>query len=714
MALRTDDPFLTSPPLPHEQLRLAVTARRLAYVRLGYEPIPILSGRKRPAMNGWQDVRITIPPDDEDVITPWADTYPGALSTGIRTRYTPGFDIDIRDQDVADQVERALLNMIPQQGTVLKRVGLPPKRLIPFRCVTPFKKISATFKAPDDVVHKVEVLADGQQFVAEGIHETTQQPYRWADNVSLLNVAHEQLPLVDEALARRLVAEAGEIMRRAGWVEVGAKTNGKTNGKGNRNTANEAAKTETRGSSIYGRTALRAECDKLAAMPKDSGRNNALNGAAFNLFQLVAGGELDEERDQVRERLFAAAEACGLVAEDGAASVRATIESGAKAGRAQPRQASGPNGGDRHDDQAGDQTVERPPLPWIDMSNWDREPVPERKWAIRNRVPLNQVGLLSGEGGAGKSLIELAKNVAHVAGKDWLGSMPEVRPAIYVGAEDDKDELHIRLAAIAKHYGVTFDELIAGGLHVLCLLGQDATLCAATGKSGRVEATDLYRQVYEAAGDIKPINISIDTLSRAFAGNEIDRVQVYAFAMHMQALALVAGGSVTVLSHPSLQGIASGTGLSGSTAWQGAFRFRQYLKGIKPDSGEQPDHDLRELEFKKNQYGPISDAITLRYQNGLFLPVPGTSFAQAARDAKADDVFLDLLARFTNQNRYVSDKTSANYAPALFAKEDAAKAAGLTSHHLAGAMRRLFASGRIWNDPCGKPSRPQYRIAIKL
>jgi hypothetical protein len=43
-------------------------------------------------------------------------------------------------------------------------------------------------------------------------------------------------------------------------------------------------------------------------MPKDSGRNNALNSAAFSVFQLVAGGELDEEKDQVAERLFAAAE----------------------------------------------------------------------------------------------------------------------------------------------------------------------------------------------------------------------------------------------------------------------------------------------------------------------------------------------------------------------------------------------------------------------
>jgi RecA-family ATPase len=217
------------------------------------------------------------------------------------------------------------------------------------------------------------------------------------------------------------------------------------------------------------------------------------------------------------------------------------------------------------------------PIRWLDMSQWDHEPIPEREWAILDRVPLCQAGLFSGEGGTGKSIIELMKNVAHVAGKDWLGSLPEQGPAFYIGAEDDEKEVHIRLAAIAAHYGVTFKELIGGGFHVLCLLGQDATLCATVGKSGKVETTELYRQLYEAAGDIKPKNISIDTLSRAFAGSEIDRVQVYGFAHHMQALARVARGSTTVLSHPSLAGISSGSGLSGSTAWHGAFRFRQYL-----------------------------------------------------------------------------------------------------------------------------------------
>jgi len=307
------------------------------------------------------------------------------------------------------------------------------------------------------------------------------------------------------------------------------------------------------------------------------------------------------------------------------------------------------------------------------------------------------------------------KNVAHVIGKDWLGSMPEPGPAIYIGAEDDENEIHIRLAAIAAHYGVTFKELIEGGLHVVCLLGEDATLCAAGGKSGKVEVTELYRQVYEAAGDIKPKNISIDTLSRAFAGSEIDRVQVYAFAMHMQALAMVTeGGSVTVLSHPSLSGISSGTGLSGSTAWHGAFRFRQYLKGIRPDDGEQPDNDLRELEFKKNQYGPTAESIVLRYQRGLFLPVPGVgSLDRAEAELRADNLFLDTLRRFAKENRTVSDKAGTNYAPALFAREDEAKRLGISSKALEGAMRRLFKAGKIWNEPYGRPARPNHKLALK-
>jgi RecA-family ATPase len=348
-----------------------------------------------------------------------------------------------------------------------------------------------------------------------------------------------------------------------------------------------------------------------------------------------------------------------------------------------------------------------PRLQWIDMSSWDHEPVPEREWAILNRVPNKQVGLFSGEGGTGKSIIELTKDVAHVIARDWLGSMPRLGPAMYIGAEDEKDELHRRLAAIANHHNVTFKELIEGGLRVLCLLGQDATLCALT-KSGKVEVTNLYRSLYEEAGDIKPANISIDTLTRAFAGNEIDRVQVYAFAMHMQALAMVANGSVTVLSHPSLTGITTGTGISGSTAWHSAFRFRQYLKGVKADGGEQPDNDLRELEFKKNQYGPTAEAIALRYQRGLFLPVTAVGALDKAAEQAANDLFLKLLDRFTVQGRNTCDKKTAHsYAPTAFAATPEGKG---KRKELADAMERLFNAGKIRVENYGRASRPASKI----
>ena len=84
-------------------------------------------------------------------------------------------------------------------------------------------------------------------------------------------------------------------MRRAGWVEVGAqgkpKSNGKPNGKAKGNMAGETA-AKTPGSSIYGRTALREECVRLAAMDKDSGRNNALNSVASFLTARPAPQEL--------------------------------------------------------------------------------------------------------------------------------------------------------------------------------------------------------------------------------------------------------------------------------------------------------------------------------------------------------------------------------------------------------------------------------------
>jgi hypothetical protein len=89
----------------------------------------------------------------------------------------------------------------------------------------------------------------------------------------------------------------------------------------------------------YGRAALEYEITALAGTPNGQ-RNHALNRAAFSLFQLVAGGELNEA--EVLNRLIEASFSNGLMSDpnDGPASVRRTIASGRRAGLLHPRSRS--------------------------------------------------------------------------------------------------------------------------------------------------------------------------------------------------------------------------------------------------------------------------------------------------------------------------------------------------------------------------------------
>jgi hypothetical protein len=173
-------------------------------------------------------------------------------------------------------------------------------------------------------------------------------------------------------------------------------------------------------------------------MSKDSGRNDALNRASFSLHQLVAGGGLDG--DVVRERLFAAAEACGLVAEDGAAKVHATIESGAKAGLQQPRQAP-VHPGDQdtvdHDDEVRATAAQD-----LEMAGVS--------WFWPGRFALGKIGLIAGLPDYGKGQIAAFLVAAATAGIELPcdeGRAPQGN-VIWFNAEDGvRDTVLPRLAA---------------------------------------------------------------------------------------------------------------------------------------------------------------------------------------------------------------------------------------------------------------------------
>jgi RecA-family ATPase len=350
-------------------------------------------------------------------------------------------------------------------------------------------------------------------------------------------------------------------------------------------------------------------------------------------------------------------------------------------------------------------------IPLINISGWDDEPVPQQEWAVADRIPLNKTAIFSGEGAAGKSLLQLHLSVAHVLGKEWLGVTPRQGSAMFIDAEDDEPVLHKRLADILRHYGVRFAD-VAQGLHLVSLSGEDAVLGLLGRKSGKIEPTALYHKLLEMVGDLKPTMIGIASSADVFAGNEIDRGQVQQFIAHLTKIAKVANGSMVLISHPSLTGISSGSGLSGSTQWHNSVRARFYLKTPKSTEGEQPDTDLRMIEFKKNNYGRVSESITLRYQDGLFLPVPDSTLDREVRRDRAKEMFLQVLQRFTTENRKVSATPGPTYAPKLFASELEATCWKLAKEDLAGAMRDLLREGKVVQEQYGRPTNPHFRLVI--
>lgn len=181
----------------------------------GYEVIPIVPGEKRPFGERWQKYD-----GSAEGVTDHVTAGRGAYGCGIKTKHAPAIDLDILDIAVLDELKDMVREIVGESP--LKRIGFAPKELWVFRTEDgkPFPKVdTGRWLDKQNRFCKVEILADGQQFVAAHIHPDTRKPYRWLDGVSVLNTPLIDLPTLSHAQATEIKERSLSIFLSHGWVK---------------------------------------------------------------------------------------------------------------------------------------------------------------------------------------------------------------------------------------------------------------------------------------------------------------------------------------------------------------------------------------------------------------------------------------------------------------------------------------------------------------
>jgi hypothetical protein len=141
-------------------------------------------------------------------------------------------------------------------------------------------------------------------------------------------------------------------------------------------------------------------------------------------------------------------------------------------------------------------------------------------------------------------------------------------------------------------------------------------------------------------------------------------------------------------------GLLSGSGLSGSTAWNNSVRARMFLTRPEADQDGEPDTNARTLKLMKNNYGDIRGDISMHWKNGVFMADQAdTPTVAAINRGNIERDFLEALDRLAAQGKYATDaQNSPRYAPQVMRTALKIKH---SKHDLEAAMNALFNAGSI-------------------
>ena len=504
----------------------------------GYNIVPIAKGYKFPkGVKGWEQINAT-----QDDLNTWVKKQFRNGGVGVLTKNTPAVDLDVHDQGV---VEKLVAFCEDQFGHTVQRVGMAPKTLLVYRTDEPFTKVmSKTFEDVLGNEHRVEILGDGQQFVAFANHPETGRPYEWVSHDNLVTIDRKELPVLTHDDAVRIVDYFESIVPDH-WEE---KTNG-SSGVAPINDESDLSVLDNLKSPLdVAPTRLELALKYIDA--DDYHQWVKVGMALFHQFNgSVDGFEMWENWSRKSDKFDP--KGCEWKWETFKADIRknpvtaATIIQLFKQARKEAK-AEKRGVGEFGLVHASDILSKLKPVPWL----------------IQGFVEQDSTGLLFGDPANYKSFLSIDMACHVAAGKEWHGKDVKQGPVIYLAGEGHNGFAR-RLAAWQSHH----EDVDLGAIPLFFSL-QAAQFYDADEAEKVTEKIDAIVE----RENTQPVMVVIDTLARNFGGgDENSTSDMNTFVNHVDAYLRVKYGCVVMIVHHT--GKADKNNARGSSALKGAVDF---------------------------------------------------------------------------------------------------------------------------------------------
>lgn len=601
-------------------------------VDLGYSVVPIRPGEKRPVGAAWQTAYLR-----QDEILAQVKEY-ATYGVGILTRGLAAIDLDIYDKKLSREMRAYVLSALGVEEAPT-RVGMVPKMLILCsRAEGEMPKMASSYwRDAEGVMHRIEVLGDGQQFVAYGIHADTQRPYIWTQqSISDFSVSILDLPVVTTEILQDILAKFDELAEQSNWERISNASTGVASG--------EVPWP------VSGLTLDMAE-DALRYYPNADLHYDEWLSVGMALHQQFAGYQ---EAFDIWDQWSQGSSKCRSTqvnwkhwqsfTEDrpGGLTLRRYLNYAERNGWQRPSSVEGaPASVDDFDEislpqpepsNAPEAPEAKAPLrsaPWTIGLDFEPNRIPKRDWVLPGVLMRGHVTGLAGPPGVSKSVFELSRAVSICTGRELLDEQVIVKGnVLLVNNEDDTEELKRRIAGIQIVHGIPNTELY-DRLYIWSGYGEPIRFAEKRDKYSKLDRTKGVPKLIEWMKDKKIVALFVDPLiSTALGAEENDNNDMDALVSIWKGIAAEAQVAVSLTHHTrKTQGDSEGhagdaQAFRGGGAFIGAVRLAHTLARMSKETenklGLEPNEArrmVRQDNAKSNYHLPDAEAAWFRLQS---------------------------------------------------------------------------------------------------